>query len=221
MLKNIGKIYANYLLKTNPIKLFSTLSEEQWYVDIQLEWMAQQSIANNMLLAEIGCGPGTLCEHLAPVCSNIYGFDKDARMVAAAKSASRSSNARYLQWDVCDDVVVGELVGQCDRVFAASLLNLIKDKKRLIDVAIALAKPGGKVSFLFPTPAMTAENVRQYARSSAMRGLSLAFLETWQERAPKMSATKAVEYFSGDRIDKISTSFYMQNMIAAVTVEIT
>ena len=96
-------------------------SHNGWYQRWVLRQVPRRS---GLVVADVGCGTGELLELLARRCERVLGIDQDAEVVAAARTALASDDARVevVEADLAD---LGEH-GTFDVITAVAVLHHVE-----------------------------------------------------------------------------------------------
>jgi 2-polyprenyl-3-methyl-5-hydroxy-6-metoxy-1,4-benzoquinol methylase len=96
-------------------------------------------------LLEIGCGEGLVIERVLAKAEEIWGVDRDARKIDAARA--RLAAATHVRLECADAFafLAAEPAGAFDTVLLVDTLSAfaVADQKRLLQAAIAALRPGG------------------------------------------------------------------------------
>jgi len=125
-----------------------------------------------------------------------------------------SSNVRFERADALSLPFVNN---QFDHVIAGSILNILSQPQRALDEMLRVCKPGGKVSVLVPLAGMTNQAVNGLARDLNLSGFSLAALQTWHLRAPKMQRALLTGYFKNAGLSRLEEQTYLQGLVITMT----
>ncbi len=101
-------------------------------------------MAPDHVVADFGCGTGSLVLRLAPSAQHVHGLDISHAMVRIARgkaAAADAPNVTFHLGELNDDVPFEP--ASLDGVCAYSLLHLVDDPRRALDQLFGLLKPGG------------------------------------------------------------------------------
>lgn len=98
------------------------------------------------LVLELGCGTGQILAGLHPAVG--LGVDASPRMIERARRLHADAALRFVTGDA------GAAVDEApfDAVIAADLLEHVADWTRVVRVAVAACRPGGRLVFTTPNP---------------------------------------------------------------------
>jgi SAM-dependent methyltransferase len=162
------------------------------------EWIQLLAPRSPMRLVEIGSGPGLLAEELGTMVNFIRAIDLSPRMTAHARKHHILMNGEFITGDVRDDSTWGR--EKADLILGASILNVIPDRVKLMDICSRHLAPNGKLSFLFPNPSMTVSRAKQYCKEHGIRGFSREFLLLWAASARKLDPQTIYGYWPGEAV---------------------
>ena len=102
---------------------------EQWAKHIQGIWKKYKITPK--LIAELGCGTGTLSNHFAKQGIDVIGIDNSEQMLAIAKEKSMEQGLDVLY--LCQDMRDFELYGTVDSIYSAcDNINYILEEEELL-----------------------------------------------------------------------------------------
>jgi 2-polyprenyl-6-hydroxyphenyl methylase/3-demethylubiquinone-9 3-methyltransferase len=121
---------------------------------VRIGYIREQIIANTgrdgalacplegVVLADIGCGGGLLCEPLARLGANVTGIDPLGESIETARRhcAAQSLEIRYLTGEAADLAARGE---QFDAVVSMEVVEHVPDLAAFVRTCAVLVKPGG------------------------------------------------------------------------------
>lgn len=207
-------LYLHLLLITNPPRLFRLLMQQDWYLGLLDSWIDRVGVGRADTLLDAGCGPGVLTHRLADRCALCVGADSSLRMLRAAKVTAQSPSVALL----CTDLGSSALAtASFDLVVASSLLNALKEPAPVLAELLRLARPGGIVSLLFPTPAMTRKNVVQHARKANLAPFGYALLRMWQQWAPKKAPEQFEQLIMTFNVMNVERDDHLDGMVASLS----
>lgn len=223
----MGKLFEGYidvympyiysLMLFNRPKLFHLLMQQFWYRDVLLQWYRSIKTKKNSVI-ELGCGPGDFLMHIAQPGTNITGIDSSEEMLRFFRRTHPSAPVTLRRGDaLTSDCFAGQ---QYDLILAASLINVVKDKRRLLTNCIAHTATNGSVSFFFPTDAMSRRNAEQYATAHNLPMLSQDLLVTWATNARKLSAEQILSLLPSSIISTAQVNFYLDEMACSLTFSV-
>ncbi len=189
---------------------FDRLSALDWYAATHKDWLDDIPVGAGDRVLEVGCGPGHLAVQLAEAGAQVLAIDRSPKMVARASKRVPAP---------CE-VRIGDAADLPDKdydvVLAASLVNIVPDSQKLIDSLAARVTPGGKLSVVFPTPALKT-SADDIAKARNLRGFSAAAIATWGRLAPKLEAEFVQELFRNVGLEDIRTTLLLDGSVASVT----
>jgi len=100
-------------------------------------------IKPGMRVLDLGCGVGSAARYIARnTGATVLGVDRDAEMIARARSASRGDIERRIQYEIMEVTRTGLPDHQFDRIVVQSVA-CFNDKPALFREVARLLKPGG------------------------------------------------------------------------------
>ena len=118
----------------------------------------QSLIQPHSVIADLGCGTGSLALRLAPFAREVHGLDLSQEMVRIARDKAKSQGAHNVTFHVGPvDGSLPFLPQSLDGICACSLLHLVEDRAHLLALAFKLLKPGG--FFVTSTPCLAESRV--------------------------------------------------------------
>ncbi len=106
--------------------------------------ITREHLRSDSTILEIGCGTGSLALAMSPFAGHIHAMDVSAEMVRIAnqkKEAQRVTNVTFHQGTL--DGPPAFLDRKVDAVWAYSILHLVEDRKRTLEIIFDLLAPGG------------------------------------------------------------------------------
>ena len=103
----------------------------------------QSLLSTDQDVLEIGCGTGTTALRLAPFTRRLLATDISAGMIAIAGEKLASRPVPQLQFALADADLQHFTKGAFDVVLAFSLLHLVTDLDRTLELAVQALRPGG------------------------------------------------------------------------------
>jgi len=97
----------------------------------------------DMEVVELGCGTGSTAIAHAPYVRHIRAIDVSPRMIEIAQGKARSGGIRNVTFErsALEDVEID--TGSVDVVLAMSILHLVEDRDRVVEMVFEMLKPGG------------------------------------------------------------------------------
>ena len=96
------------------------------------------------IVLEIGCGTGTLALEMSRFAAHVHAADVSPEMIRIAeqkKAAQGVTNVTFHTGTL--DTLLPRLPAQLDAVWAYSILHLVDDRRRTLQTAFDLLRPGG------------------------------------------------------------------------------
>jgi ubiquinone/menaquinone biosynthesis C-methylase UbiE len=123
-------------------RFFGYVQDADFYRDLHREAVALLPVGAGRTWFDVGCGPGLVARLAHERGYDAVGFDIDADMVrlACRRSAAAAVGLRYVESGL-DDLVVKN--GRADVVSAASLLNVLPDRRAALIQLLDAVAPGG------------------------------------------------------------------------------
>ncbi len=139
------------------------------------------------------------------------GLDRSTTMVARARKNTPDCN--FVEGDALalplDD-------SRFDVAFAASVVNVVPEPEKLVNEMARVVRPGGRISVLFPTPALMAD-APQIGKQRGLSGLSAAALATWAQNAPKRETGAIETLFKQAELSDVHVDRFFGGAVASVT----
>jgi ubiquinone/menaquinone biosynthesis C-methylase UbiE len=127
------------------------------------------------------------------------------------------ANHKTLNFSVANVLDLPFEANSFDTVIAASLLNIVSDKNQAIHELSRTCKKGGIITVLVPSAKFTDENLSLLQASVDDSGFSIAAMEAWHQRAPKMQTSDILALFQHAALTEIKTKEYLQGMVISVS----
>ena len=131
-----NKFYEHYISSINPISFFAKLFLEQRNV-----WALSNVVLNkDHVIADIGCGSGTLLEQLANSSKYVYAIDISEQMLEEAKRKNYLDNIEYIQ-SSCEPCPLKR--SSIDTIISLGVLDYVSDIESFVIELNKVLKPGG------------------------------------------------------------------------------
>lgn len=207
------KLYIIFLVMFDSVSLFHKINQLTWYSDTLKVWAEDLRYSENKSLLEIGTATGILASFLDSRGLHVTAIDLSENMIAKARAVNPKGiifqQGDILQLDFADN--------HFDYVIAASVINVISDRRKGLSEMVRVCKKGGKVSILVPEEGMTKEKLNILIQQYGLTGFSREALLAWDNYAKKMSRSSLEELFKSAGLKKISTTEYLNGMAIGVT----
>ena len=131
-----NKFYEHYRTSINPISFFAKLFLKQ-----RNAWALSRVVLNkNDVIADIGCGSGTLLDQLANNTKHVYAIDISEQMLEEAKNNNNSINIEYVQ-SSCEPCPLNN--SSIDTIISLGVLDYVRDIESFVIELNKVLKPGG------------------------------------------------------------------------------
>ena len=131
-----NKFYEHYRTSFNPISFFAKLFLKQ-----RNAWALSRVVLNkNDVIADIGCGSGTLLDQLANNTKHVYAIDISEQMIEEAKNNNNSINIEYVQ-SSCEPCPLNN--SSIDTIISLGVLDYVRDIESFVIELNRTLRPGG------------------------------------------------------------------------------
>jgi len=160
---------------------FVEVQDAPIWIGMHREVVASASLSDGLSVLDVGCGPGLLCRMLSECGCFVTGVDRQADMVAAARSRSRG--------DERVEVVAGDAERlpfpdhAFDRVFMTNLMFFLADPIVAVAEMRRVCRPGGQLITLNPAPRLNRRYADDVAAASALPDHDRVVLANWARLA--------------------------------------
>ena len=196
-------------------ELFERINQLDWYQHLLHRWVDDQNYVTGSSVLEAGCATGALNAYVAQLGHFPTGVDASSDMIARAKT--NHPDIKFLEADVYDLPFESE---SFDAVIATSLVNIVDDKSAAVEALSRICKKGGKVSVLVPSAQFSKaqlDALRSSIINNGGSGFSVAAMEVWLKRAPKMQASELEAIFEKIGLTKIKTDTYLDGLVISTS----
>lgn len=100
-------------------------------------------LADDAIVADLGCGTGEVAATLAPWVGQVIGIDSSAAMLKAAARRTENVPNVELRRGELDTIPIED--GSCDAAFAVLVLSYVTDVRVALKEIARILKPGGRV----------------------------------------------------------------------------
>jgi len=195
-----------------PTLLFDKINQLDWYKNTLQQWIKDQGFNSEGKILEVGCASGSLTHFIAQSGGTATGVDRSKKMIELAKKNHK--DIEFLVADATDLPLKSE---RFDGVIAASLLNIVSDKTKLLHELSRTCKKGGVITVLVPAENFSENDFISLQTSLGIKGFSAAAIEAWHKNPPKMNTTDISNLFKQAGLTEISTKYYLQGMVVSVS----
>lgn len=195
-----------------PTVLFDKINQLKWYKGTLHQWVDDQKFSTKSTVLEVGCASGALTAYVAELDCIPTGIDSSKKMIELAKANNKGVS--FLVENALDLTFNDE---SFDAVIAASLLNIVSDKDKVVSELYRTCKKGGVISTLVPSATFKDKNLLALQTSVGETGFSVAAMQAWHNRAPKMKENDILLLFTKAGLTKIRTKSYLQGMVISVS----
>ena len=195
-----------------PPVLFSRLYDVAPYQRLLLDWIAGLGLAPDAALLEVGCGPGRLCHDLSKTGYQVWGADRSARMIRAARRNGLEA-ARTVTADALD---LPFAAGRFDAVVSASLINVVGDAPGLLAELVRVTRPAGTVSCLFPAPRLRDLDPRAEETFSTLGLVDRELVTTWARLSLKLEAETVCDWMRASGLRDLTVQSFWGGRLLSV-----
>jgi len=206
------QLQIKLLIIFRPTVLFDKINQLSWYKKTLRQWVDDQSFIAKSKVLEVGCASGALTAYIAKSGCIPTGIDSSNKMIELAKI--KNSGIDFLVANVMDLSFDTDFF---DAVIAASLINIVPDKSKAIYELSRTCKKDGMITILIPSAKFNDKNLISLQASIGNSGFSLAAMEAWHKRAPKMKDSDILNLFKQAGLTEIRTKYYLQGMVMSVS----
>ncbi len=210
--KQCFHLQIKLLILFKPARLFDKINQLDWYKNTLQTWVKDQGFNAGEKILEVGCASGSLTAFIAQSGCIATGADYSKNMLKLAKN--RHSNIEFLNADATDLPFTDDLF---DGVIAASLINIVADKKKAMHELSRTCKKGGVVSILVPAEKFGDNDFLALKTVLGIEGFSAAAMEAWHKNPPKMNIADISQLFKQAGLTEIRTKHYLQGMVVSVS----
>ncbi len=166
-------------------------------------------------ILEIGCGPGGLSRDLAVAGYCVTGIDRSKAMLRrAVRVAGSMENVNFYQSEAMQLPFDAQ---SFDAVIAASVINVVRDKRAFVSEMARVVRPGGCLSVLFPTPKFTPASAAAFARRQASAPFHSVLFELWAHKAPKLDGGAVMALFEEEARGLAVLQDFLEGQLMCVT----
>jgi ubiquinone/menaquinone biosynthesis C-methylase UbiE len=105
-------------------------------------------LPRGLVLADVGCGTGSLTFELARFAGKVIGFDSSKEMLSRARSAADEKKLGNVEFRFADVMSLPLGAGAVDAAFCVMVLHFVVQPERAIAELCRVTRPGGKVILL-------------------------------------------------------------------------
>ncbi|MDH3443179.1 MAG: metalloregulator ArsR/SmtB family transcription factor [Deltaproteobacteria bacterium] len=108
----------------------------------------EKLLPRNLVVADIGCGTGSLTFELARVAGKVTGIDLSMEMLRRARSAARDNKIDNVEFRHADATKLPIEASSVDAAFCVMVLHFLVDPERTVAELCRITRPGGRVILL-------------------------------------------------------------------------
>jgi len=206
------QLQIKVLLAYKPAVLFDRINHLPWYRDALQQWVNGIELPEPSKILEAGCSTGLLTDYLYQQGFSVIGADKSPAMIEQAKI---NFPALIFHEENIFDLSFG--TNDFDAVIAASLMNIVPDKEKVMKEMARVCKVGGKVSIFTPLQGFTPNDLSGLIHDLKVNKFSKAAMQAWYRLPPKMNEIEVLRLFEQAGLTKPTCTIYLQGMVAAFT----
>lgn len=217
MLQRFGwTAYILAMLSLRPHAFFTRLAQLPWYGNMLRTWADGLNVGPFGKVLEVGCSAGALSHQLAERGRRVVGIDRSARAIRSARLGPPSGTTAAV-FLLGNALALPFANAHFDATLAASVLNIVPERNRLVAEMARVTVPGGRVSCLFPTPQMNAATARGFAERYGLTGFAAQALSMWVALPSKLEPGSVVRLFDAERLANPAVTPLLDGMVCAVT----
>jgi ubiquinone/menaquinone biosynthesis C-methylase UbiE len=215
MRKLIADIAVRGLAIAKSPELLTRLHKLEWYGGTLRSMIEKLNLPQGAEVLEIGCGPGGLTRDLASAGYRVTGIDQSRPMIRRATRNQPTSGAvRFLQADALNMPLKTR---QFEAVIAASLLNVVGNKKALISEMARVTQHNGIVMAIFPTPLFTKANAGAFAIDRNLSVFQSAAITAWAAMSTKLKENDVISIFETAGLESMQIDTALDGMLSSIT----
>lgn len=212
MMRNLQRIFFSLQIKLLMLfrasVLFKKINQLDWYQGALRQWITGLNLPEKAAVLEVGCATGALSEHMAGLGYMVTAVDASESMITAATSGEHGADYR-----VADVNSLPFEDNAFDVIVAASLINIVADRRRAMTEMKRVCKPGGMISVLVPAQGFSRSQFHKLAESLAVSGFSELALETWHKYGRKVSKQDIETLYRETGLIAAPAKEYLQGMV--------
>jgi len=213
--KLLCKLGVLGLMVTNAPLMFQRLYLFEWYGGSLRSWIKSLGLPQGSEILELGSGSGALTADMLNMGYQVKAVDSSQAMIKRAQHQIGDRDG--LAFTLADALDLPFDSGRFDASIAASLLNVVPDKQRLLSEMTRVTKIGGSVSAFFPSESFTSGSAGAFARSNGLATSQHAAIEVLAGAARKLSQEDVIQVFERGGLVDIKTTQYLDRRLVSVT----
>lgn len=206
------QLQIKLLLAFKPVVLFDKINQLDWYQNTLRQWVDDQHFTNRQTILEVGCASGSLTTYMTQSGYLSTGVDFSDNMIELAKKRNH-----HIDFSVANVLDLPFEDHSFDGVIAASLINIVSDKRTAMQELTRVCQKGGVITILVPFSGFHDEHLQTLQTSLNISGFSDAAMKAWHKLPPKMSLDDLSILFEQAGLKEVITKQYLQGMVIAVS----
>ncbi|MGQ9469947.1 MAG: class I SAM-dependent methyltransferase [Nitrososphaerales archaeon] len=164
-------------------KFFERVQKTAFYRRLLLRFIDFLQREPDMLILDIGCGPGALAIELAKRVKEVKAVDYSIEMIERARAYAMHERIENVEFRIGNAEQIPFSDNTFDAVAATSVIYLLYHPSIGIEEMARVVKPNGIVATLDPSYNMTRKNMEIYCKRNSLTGFELTAAYGWVDAA--------------------------------------
>jgi ubiquinone/menaquinone biosynthesis C-methylase UbiE len=118
---------------------------KSFFADRVTSLAIEKLLPRHLVLADIGCGTGSLTFELSRFADKVIGIDLSNEMLRRARQIAREKDIRNVEFRRADALALPLDAGSVDALFCVMVLHFLPDPERAVAEFRRVTRPGGSV----------------------------------------------------------------------------
>ena len=192
LLKNLFALIQMLKLFVDPPALFHYLYSLDWYRETLFAALPNfQDGWKGKSVLEIGCATGDFCRDMSAMGAIVCGVDRSGDMVRNATLAYEN-----IRFEVADAMSLPLSKQQFEVVFAASLLNVVKNPVEVLREMLRVCRLGGVLVLLVPAAEFSTTEAKRWLMMQKFSAKNAIAYMAWYRLAKKVKIAQFTQWIS-------------------------
>src|SRR5262249_42195405 len=170
----------------------------------------EKLVPRGLVVADVGCGTGSLTFELARIADKVVGVDLSSEMLRRAQALARQRGVKNVEFRRGDAERIPLETASVDGAFSVMVLHFLEDPARAVAELVRVTRPGGSVVLLDLVPhnqewmrdemahrrlGFARADVEKWLRAAGCNEIEFELTGSYAGEKAKKNGKRAVEIF--------------------------